>query len=104
MASKSVQVEFRRSGGFAGIDMTATVDASELPTEQAETLTELVAQPPVAAKASPAHGVADQFSYEVTLRDGQRTRTLHWTDADAPDDVRPILASLSRRAKPAPPA
>ena len=104
MSSKSVQVEFRRSGGFAGIDMTATVDASELPTEQAETLSQLVAKPPVGAKASPAHGAADQFSYEVTLRDGQQTRTLHWSEADVPDDVRPVLASLTRRAKPAPPA
>ena len=104
MPNKSVQVEFRRSGGLAGIDMTATVDASELPTEQVETLTELVAQPPVAAKATATHGAADHFSYEMTLRDGQRTRTLHWTDSDVPDDVRPILASLTRRAKPAPPA
>ena len=104
MPSKFVQVEFRRSGGLAGIDMTATVDASELPTEQAEVLTQMVAQPPVAAKPSPAHGAADQFSYEVTLRDGQRTRTLHWTEADVPNEVRPILASLTQRARPAPPA
>ena len=104
MPSESVQVEFRRSGGFAGIDVTATVDASELPAEQAETLTQLVAQRPVAAKASPAPGAADQFSYEMTLRDGRRTRTLQWSEADVPDNVRPILASLTRRAKPAPPA
>jgi hypothetical protein len=40
----------------------------------------------------------------VTLHDGQRTRTLHWTEAEVPDEVKPVLASLTVRAKPAPPA
>jgi hypothetical protein len=97
-------VEFRRSGGFAGIDMTATVDASELPTEQAELLTQLMTQRPVAPAAGAAPGAADQFSYDVTLHDGQRTRTLHWTEAEVPDEVKPVLTSLTIRAKPAPPA
>ncbi len=83
--------------------MTATVDASELPTEQADTLTQLMAQRHVAPEAGGAPGAADQFSYDMTLHDGQRTRKLHWTEADVPDEVKPILASLTLRAKPAPP-
>jgi hypothetical protein len=102
--NRPVRVEFRRSGGFAGIDMTATVDASELPTEQAAMLAQLMTHGHVTQEAGAAHGAADQFSYDVTLHDGQRTRTLHWTEADIPEEVKPVLASLTVRAKPAPPA
>jgi hypothetical protein len=85
--------------------MTATVEASELPTEQAEMLTQLMTKRPDApAAGAAAPGATDQFSYDVTLRDGQRTRTLHWTEAEVPDEVKPVLASLTVRAKPAPPA
>ena len=104
MSNSPVQVKFRRSGGFAGIDMTATVDASELPAEQAEMLTRLMTHGHVAPAAGGAPGAADQFSYDVTLHDGQRSRTLHWTEADVPEEVKPVLASLTVRAKPAPPA
>lgn len=103
MSEPPMHVEFRRSGGIAGIDMTANVDTQQLPDEQAEVVAEL-AKPgsPPAAPAN-AGGPPDTFHYELTVHDGDHTRTHHWAANDVPDTVRPLLADLGRRAQPAPP-
>lgn len=83
--------------------MTARVDAQELPLEQAQLVTKLMSDTstPTAAR-TPAAG-ADRFSYELTIGEGARTRTFHWDETQVPDSVRPLLASLASRARPAPP-
>lgn len=99
-----MHVDYRRSGGLAGIAMTARVDARELPVELAQVVTRLMGDDSTRAPASRPAGGADQFSYDVTLDDGGRTRTLHWEEPEVPDDVRPLLTNLASRAHPAPPS
>lgn len=96
-----MRIEFRRSGGLAGIDMTASIDAQDLPAEQAQLATELIASPP--PPPGDGGGTPDRFSYELTLREGERTQTHRWGETQIPDSVRPLLADLTGRAKPAPP-
>lgn len=95
----ALHVDFRRSGGLAGIPMTARVAAHELPPEQAKLVAALLSEDsaPTAAER-PAPG-ADRFSYELTLDDGDRTRTFHWPETEVPDHVQPLLASLTSRAR-----
>ena len=42
----------------------------------------------------------DGFTYELTLRDGRRHRTLEWPDGAVPAEVRPLLTALNERAAP----
>jgi hypothetical protein len=99
--SAPVRIDYRRSGGLAGIDMAVSVDSHELPPEDSAIIVDLLANgPPV---EDPPAAAPDEFSYELTLTDGTRTRTCRWHEPEIPSTVRPLLAALTERAVPAPP-
>jgi len=98
-----MRIEYRRSGGIAGIDMTAAVDTQELPKGQAQLAADLMNPRSAAATPPTVSGAPDTFSYELTVDDGQRTQTHHWNESEIPEAAQPLLTSLRRRAQPAPP-
>jgi hypothetical protein len=103
VASQSVQIRYRRSGGLAGLDLAAEAGSDDLPAEHAELARQLLAHPPAAATTPPASGRPDQFTYRLHVDDGTQHRTFNWAEHEVPDEVRPLLATLNRRAHPAPP-
>ncbi len=98
-----MRIEYRRSGGMAGIDMTASVDTRKLPAAQAQLAADLM--DPTSAASAPTTGVGapDRFSYELTVHDGEQAQTHNWSETEVPAVVQPLLASLGQRAQPAPP-
>ncbi|WP_433684081.1 protealysin inhibitor emfourin [Nocardia sp. CA-119907] len=103
MATPNVHLEFRRSGGLAGIEMTTSVDARDLPAEQAPVITDLLNDTLLEQDTTtypPA--MPDQFDYELTVTDGHRTSTYHWTDPQIPDAAQPLVAELAERSRPDP--
>jgi len=95
-----VHLKLVRSGGFAGLDMVATVDTDDLPAEQQDLVAKLLTadlQGPGMSRS----GVADQFSYQLEIHHGERTVSRHWEEPAVPETVRPLLAALTRQAKPA---
>ncbi len=98
-----MRIQYRRSGGIAGIDMTASLDSAELPVEQAQLAAGLLH--PAGTLAAPAASPAppDGFSYELTVHDGEQAQTHNWSETEVPAVVQPLLASLGQRAQPAPP-
>ncbi|MEU0505738.1 protealysin inhibitor emfourin [Nocardia sp. NPDC005998] len=105
MATPNVHLEFRRSGGLAGIEMTTSLDARDLPAEQSPVITDLLNDTPL-EQDTPRRGPAmpDQFEYELTVTDGQQTSTYHWTDTQIPDAAQPLIAELAERSQPDPTA
>lgn len=103
MATSDVHLEFRRSGGLAGIEMTTSVDARDLPAEQAPVITDLL-NDTLLEQDTPTHRppIPDQFDYELTVTDGHRTSTYHWTDMQIPDAAQPLIAELAERSEPDP--
>ncbi|UMB69321.1 protealysin inhibitor emfourin [Mycobacterium paraterrae] len=99
--SAPVRIDYRRSGGLAGIDMAASVDSQELAPGDSALIADLLANGPAVEDSSVA--APDGFSYELTLSDGARTRTCRWHESQVPSTVRPLLAALTERAFPAPP-
>jgi hypothetical protein len=102
MPAPPIQIEFRRSGGLAGISLTATTTADQLSDEQAAQLRDLLAapaprQPPGDA---PGQGGADRFQYQLDLDDGQRHRSFAWDESQVPEPIRPVLRALTRLARP----
>lgn len=98
-----IRARFRRSGGFAGIPLTATVTADELGQEHAAQLRELLtAGSQEQAPEASGGGGADRFQYELDLDDGQHHRSFSWNESRVPEPVRPLLAALTRRARPGP--
>jgi hypothetical protein len=99
-----IRVEFRRSGGFAGIPIAATVEADQLSEEHAPELHRLLTagEAPRRPKgASPGMG-ADRFQYQISIDDGQQHRTITWDETDIPDSARPLLEELTRLSRPVP--
>ena len=94
----AVHIRYRRTGGIAGIELAAEASSDDLPSDQASAARSLLAAAP-ASSASAAPG-ADRFSYELHLDDGTRRQTFHWSDADVPDQARPLLSALNRLAHP----
>ncbi len=102
MARSPIRIEFRRSGGFAGIPLTATTTADALPAEQSAQVQGLLAAAPPRRPASspPGGGGADQFQYQLDLDDGQRHRSFAWDETQVPEAIRPVLGTLTRLARP----
>jgi hypothetical protein len=76
MAGERLRVEVTRSGGFAGISRTGTVDTGDLDEGRAEMLRTLVDQCRLEIRPETGRreaGGADRFQYGVTIvRDGQK--------------------------------
>ncbi len=95
------RVEFRREGGFAGIPLTAELDAGSLPPDEAAALRELLDSADffsLPAVIVPPRAGADQFQYVITVEaDGQR-HTVRTTDP-APPALHKLLDFLMRITK-----
>lgn len=94
-----MQVKFVRSGGLAGLEMVAKVDTVDLPTDQQDLVAKLLADD-VRGPASQSRG-ADQFSYQLEIQHAGRKVRRRWDEPEVPETVRPLLATLTRQAKPA---
>jgi hypothetical protein len=92
-------VKLVRSGGLAGLDMVATVDSADLPPDQQDVVSTLVAEDLRGPGASRPGG-ADQFSYQLEIQQGGRTVKRHWEEPEVHESVRPLLGTLTRQAKP----
>jgi hypothetical protein len=92
-------VKLVRSGGLAGLDMVATVDSADLPPDQQDVVSTLVAEDLRGPGASRPGG-ADQFSYQLEIQQGGRTVKRHWDEPEVHESVRPLLGTLTRQAKP----
>ncbi|APA99363.1 protealysin inhibitor emfourin [Nocardia seriolae] len=100
MSTNRIHVEYRRSGGLAGLDMTADVDVEDLPADQRRCVEALMTDARPAS--SGADGSADRFTYKIVISDGDRTWTHSWGETQVPEAVEPLLATLAERAHPAP--
>jgi hypothetical protein len=95
-----MRVRLVRSGGLAGLSMVATADTDDLPADQRDVVSRLLTEDLRGPGVSPPGG-ADQFSYQLEIKQGDRTVRRHWKEPEVHESVRPLLASLTRQAKPA---
>lgn len=97
-------IEFSSSGGFANLQLAYRVDTNNLPEEQAKELTRLIESAGVFdleqndINPISSSGSADMISYRLTLSQGDKQKTLLFTDVSAPASVRPLLAFLRKLA------
>ncbi len=101
-----MRIEFERSGGFAGLRLSLTVQTEELSSEEASRLRGLLVEagffdlePP--AKPAPA---PDRFEYHLAIESqvwGKHTVEL--PETAVPDEMRPLLEHLTKMAMRRPP-
>lgn len=97
-----MKVTFERSGGFAGILMTATVDTEILPTSEAEQLHQLIQATDffhLPSKIVSASSQPDRFQYKITAEDGNRHHIVQVNESVVSDQLRLLLDWLTEMAR-----
>ena len=100
-----IRVQFTRSGGFAGIPVTASCESDSLTPEDEDELRRLIEsagffQLPatVTSSTSSAPG-ADRFAYRLTVEVDGEEHTVDMEEAAVPPESRPLLEWLSGFAR-----
>lgn len=97
-----MRILFERSGGFAGMRLTASMDTGSLPDEEAQELEDLVNAAgffDLPAQIAGQSSGADQFRYKLTVEDGGRRHTVEVGETAVPDPLRPLLQRLTAAAR-----
>jgi hypothetical protein len=96
-----MRVHFERSGGFAGLYVSGTVDSADLPPEEESELNRLVKAanffelPEVIRGVNPG---VDRFQYKLTVEDGTKKYSVEFDEAATPETLLPLLTWLRSRA------
>jgi hypothetical protein len=98
--SKKMRISFERTGGFAGISRTKSVDTADIPANEADQLPQLVEASdffnlPENITASTTQ--ADRFQYTLTVEDEGRKHTVTVSEAALPGTLRPLIEWLQKR-------
>lgn|SRR5690349_7307602 len=97
-----MKVEFERSGGFAGLTMTHSVDTDDLSSDQAQQLAKLMDDadfynlPKVIKAKSPG---ADRFQYNITVQDQKKRHSVQVGEGAIPANMKPLLDWLTDAAR-----
>ena len=99
-----MKIQVQQRGGFAGITHTLVdVDSETVDPTQAAELKRLAHEVEAVAKiAKPGAGEgADFLTYDITLQEGKRSKTLTIVDDDSPSmvQVRAVLEQISSLAR-----
>jgi len=94
-----MQVSYQRTGGFAGMRMTADFDLNDLPEQDARSIRDLVDKAGFSKlpdKIVGSAAVPDEFTYNITVSDDSGKHTVMTTDSAAPADLRPLIDLLTQ--------
>ena len=96
-----MRIIFERSGGIMGLKSSLTIKLDDLPLDQAETWRRLLDESNFfkLTENPPTRPNPDGFQYTLTVETDTAKRTVHTSDTSAPEELRPLLQELSRRAR-----
>lgn len=96
-----MKIYFERSGGFAGLRMTASLDTGLMSDEDAQHIEELVASSDFFALPDvfslPEKG-ADYFQYKLTIESKGKKHTVEVSEISLPEGLRPLIKKLTEKA------
>lgn len=97
-----MNIQFVRSGGFAGIRQSFSASSESLSAEQQKSLSELIQaarffdQPEVMESSGAG---ADRFNYRISVEGEQGSHTVDVDEAAIPQEMRPLIAWLTTASK-----
>ena len=89
-----MRIEIERTGGFAGLSMTAAVDIDDLPAEEAAVLHAALAAArffELPARIEGDAPGADRFHYQLTVIEPDRRHTIQAGESALPAALRPLV-------------
>lgn len=95
-----MKVSFRRSGGFAPMPLSCTIDTDTCSAEDAIQLRSLVASSGVMqASSATVPGARDVRLYVIDIEDDDLSHEVKFDDISIPAAVRPLIDFLQARSK-----
>ena len=97
-----MKIAFKRSGGFAGMRLSLSLDTQALSEQDAHLLEDLVATtdffdlPPVLP--SPP-GSVDRFQYEIVVETFEQRHAVDAGEGALPDSLRPLVDQLTQMVR-----
>ncbi len=96
-----MRIYFKRSGGFAGMQLRANLDTASLSDEEAETIEQMLADINFfdLPNEPGAIGGADRFFYELKVVSGEEEHTVCFTDDEPSVKAVALLQHLTMIAR-----
>lgn len=98
-----MKIDFERSGGFAGMIFSTSIDTEKMAAEDARQIESLVASSgffDLPEKiTSPTPG-ADRFVYRLSVEHAGRRHQVEVTESAVPEELDPLIRHLSLLARP----
>jgi hypothetical protein len=94
-----MRIDFERSGGFAGMRLSATVDSHSLDEAEISRLEQEIEEASffeLPAQIKTPAGGADRFQYRITVAINDQETTVEVDEAALPDSLRPLVKHLER--------
>ena len=95
------RINFKRSGGILGREVESEIDLDEMPADESQELMRLLTETNffkipqnLINRSTP-----DEYEYTVTVDAGNTHHTIHTSDSNAPESLRPLLEKLSTLAR-----
>ena len=95
------KINFKRTGGILGREIDTDIDLNEIPDTESQELMQLITETNffkipqnLIAQAAP-----DEYEYTVTVEAGNSHHTIHTSDSNMPESLRPLLEKLGKLAR-----
>ena len=96
------QIIYERTGGFAGMRLSADIEPNQMPDEQIRPLLDLLDEmdfDELPEQLISESSMSDQFTYQITVKTNKWEHTVVTGDASAPDKLQELFRLLDRIAK-----
>jgi hypothetical protein len=96
------KIKFERTGGFAGIRLTAEVEMDNLPEDEKRELIKILDDSDfdeLPKKLSGKMPIPDEFVYSITVNSREKEYQVVAGESSLPDDLQPLIEKLERIAK-----
>jgi hypothetical protein len=101
----TTRIYFERSGGFAGISISTTVDTQSLPPDEAHRLQGMIDNAKeffdlkTPLQSSLPKRATDFFKYKITIETEEKQKTVETNDTNMPSELRPLISYLTEKIK-----
>ena len=96
------RIKFERTGGFAGIRLTADIELDELPEDQAQQILELLGDldfDKLPEQIMSDRQIPDSFNYSITVISEGKQHTVTTNEASAPEKMGSVFQILTQIAR-----
>lgn len=96
-----MNISYERTGGFAGMRVTLSLDSDSLPAAEADALQKLISESDFfnLMENQSDRSQNDGFQYTISVRAEGHYHILHLTDGSIPDKLQPLVSELTDRAR-----